>query len=60
MEVGTLIIKKKPDFDSGNYGFPELTPLIKSLKKHFDIDEKKVENTHIKHIDVKNKKRLHG
>jgi uncharacterized LabA/DUF88 family protein len=55
-EVGALIIKKKPDFDSRNYGFPKLTPLLKSLKKYFDIDEKEVENTHIKHIYVKNKK----
>ncbi|HCT31195.1 MAG TPA: Maebl [Bacteroidales bacterium] len=52
-EVGNLIIKKKPDFDSRNYGFPKLTPLIKSLKMHFDIEEKEVENTHIKHIYVK-------
>ena len=29
-EVGALIIKKKPDFDARNYGFPKLTPLIKS------------------------------
>jgi uncharacterized LabA/DUF88 family protein len=55
-EVGGLIIKKKPDFDPRNYGFPKLTPLIKSLYKHFAIDEREVENTHIKHIYVKNKK----
>jgi len=54
-EVGGLIIKKKPDFDPRNYGFQKLTPLIKSLNKHFDINEKEVENTHIKHIYVKNK-----
>lgn len=55
-EVGGLIIKKKPDFDPRNYGFPKLTALIKSLNKHFEIDERKVENTHIKHIYIKNKK----
>lgn len=55
-ELGGLIIKKKPDFDPRNYGFPKLTPLIKSLGKYFDIDEREVENTHIKHIYVKNKK----
>jgi uncharacterized LabA/DUF88 family protein len=55
-EVGGLIIKKKPDFDPRNYGFPKLTPLIKSLNKDFEIDEREVENTHIKHIYVKNKK----
>jgi hypothetical protein len=55
-EVGGLIIKKKPDFDPRNYGFPKLTALIRSLNKHFEIDERKVENTHIKHIYIKNKK----
>lgn len=55
-EVGALIIKKKPDFDPRNYGFPKLTPLIKSLKKHFVVDEREVEKTHIKHIYVKIRK----
>jgi len=55
-EVGALIIKKKPDFDPRNYGFPKLTPLIKSLNKHFEIDEREVEKTHIKHIYVKIRK----
>jgi hypothetical protein len=55
-EVGALIIKKRPDFDPRNYGFPKLTPLIKSLHKHFEIDEREVEKTHIKHIYVRIKK----
>lgn len=55
-EVGGLIMKKKPDFDPRNYGYPKLTPLMKSLNENFDIEEKEVENTHIKHIYVKNKK----
>jgi uncharacterized LabA/DUF88 family protein len=54
-ELGGLINKKKPDFDARNYGFPKLTALIKSLNKHFEIDERKVGNTHIKHIYVRNK-----
>ncbi len=52
-EVGALIMKKKPDFDPRNFGFSKLTPLIKSLDDHFEVDEKRVENTHIKHIYVK-------
>ena len=55
-EVGNLIIKKKPDFDPRNYGFSKLTPLIKSLHEHFEVDEREVEKTHIKHIYVKIKK----
>jgi uncharacterized LabA/DUF88 family protein len=30
-DVGSLIQKKRPNFDSRNYGFQKLTPLIKSL-----------------------------
>ena len=55
-EVGALIIKKKPDFDPRNYGFTKLTPLIKSLDDYFDVDEREVEKTHIKHIFVRIKK----
>lgn len=55
-EVGALIIKKRPDFDPRNYGFSKLTPLIKSLHKHFEIDEREVEKTHIKHIYVRIRK----
>ena len=55
-EVGALIIKKKPDFDPRNYGFLKLTPLIKSLTDHFEIDEREVEKTHIKHIYIRIKK----
>ncbi|MDA3953792.1 MAG: NYN domain-containing protein [Bacteroidales bacterium] len=52
-EVGSLVIKKKPDFDPRNYGFPKLTPLIKSLKKHFVVDERDSGKANIKHIYVK-------
>lgn len=52
-EVGSLVNKKKPDFDPRNYGFPKLTPLIKSLKKYFDVDERDSEKSRIKHIYVK-------
>ncbi len=54
-EVGSLIIKKKPDFDPRNYGFTKLTPLIKSLTQQFEIDERNVEKSHIKHIYVRSK-----
>lgn len=53
-EVGNLIMKKRPDFDSRNYGFPKLTPLIKSQKKVFEIDERDVDKKgHTKLIFVK-------
>ena len=55
-EIGSLIIKKKPDFDPRNYGFFKLTPLIKSLSEDFEVDEREVEKKRIKHIYVRIKK----
>lgn len=52
-DVGNLIQKKRPDFDSRNYGFTKLTPLIKTLKR-FEIDERNSGNSKIKHIYVRN------
>ncbi len=51
-ELGNLILKKKPDFDSRNYGFEKLLPLIKSLNK-FEIDERETGKKNIKHVYVK-------
>lgn len=53
-EVGSLLLKKKPDFDPRNYGFPKLTPFIKSLNKDFEIDIRNTEKRNIKHIYIKN------
>ena len=53
-EVGSLLLKKKPDFDPRNYGFPKLTPFIKSLDQHFEIDVRNTEKRNIKHIYIKN------
>lgn len=52
-ELGNLILKKKPDFDSRNYGFAKLLPLIRSLKK-FEIDERESGKKNIKLIYLKN------
>lgn len=45
-DVGSLIQKKRPNFDSRNYGFQKLTPLIKSLG-NIEIELK--ENTKSQH-----------
>jgi len=55
-DVGNLLIKKKPDFDPRNYGYAKLTPLIKSLKKYFDIDERVTDRASIKHVYIRTKK----
>jgi uncharacterized LabA/DUF88 family protein len=38
-DVGSLLQKKQPNFDSRNYGFQKLTPLIKSIK-NFEVEER--------------------
>lgn len=38
-DVGSLIQKKRPNFDARNYGFEKLTPLVKSTGK-FEIDQR--------------------
>jgi hypothetical protein len=53
-DVGNLILKKQPDFDPRNFGFPKLTPLIKSMD--FEIDERESGQNHIKHIYIRNRK----
>jgi uncharacterized LabA/DUF88 family protein len=53
-DVGNLILKKQPDFDPRNFGFPKLTPLIKSLD--FEIDERESGQNHVKHIYIRNRK----
>ncbi len=53
-EVGNLLQKKQPNFDSRNYGFEKLTPLIKSIQK-FEIDQRESGKGRFKLIFVKNK-----
>jgi uncharacterized LabA/DUF88 family protein len=55
-EVGSLILKKRPDFDPRNYGFQKLTPLIESCPKYFEIEKRKAENSHVVHVFVRLKK----
>lgn len=53
-DVGGLIQKKQPNFDSRNYGFEKLTPLIKSTGK-FDIEQRENPKSRYKLIYVRNK-----
>ncbi len=55
-DVGSLIQKKQPNFDSRNYGFEKLTPLIKSTDR-FEIEHRETPKSRHKLIFVKNKKR---
>lgn len=50
--LGNLLLKKKPDFDSRNYNYPKLLPLIKSLNK-FEFDERVSGKGNIKHVYIR-------
>lgn len=53
-EVGKILNKRHPDFDTRNYGHTKLTPLILSLKE-FQIQSRKTNKPHITHYYIKNK-----
>lgn len=53
-DVGSLLQKKQPNFDSRNYGFEKLTPLIKSIGK-FELEQRENPKSKHKLIFVKKK-----
>jgi uncharacterized LabA/DUF88 family protein len=55
-DVGSLLQKKRPNFDPRNYGFQKLTPLIKSTGK-FEIEQRESQKGRYKLIYVKNKEK---
>ncbi|WP_339875288.1 NYN domain-containing protein [Olleya marilimosa] len=62
-DVGSLLQKKQPNFDSRNYGFQKLTPLINSISA-FEIDSRedtrgrmKLIYVRIKEVKPKSRKR---
>ncbi len=56
-DVGSLVQKKQPNFDSRNYGFEKLTPLIKSTGK-FEVERRDNPKSRHKLIYVKNIERV--
>jgi uncharacterized protein (TIGR00288 family) len=53
-DVGSLLQKKQPNFDSRNYGFEKLTPLINSIGD-FELEQRENPKSRHKLIYVKNK-----
>jgi NYN domain/OST-HTH/LOTUS domain len=51
-DVGSLILKKQPDFDPRNFGFGKLAQLIKSIGR-FEVDERETEKKSIKLVYVR-------
>lgn len=58
-EVGSLLVKKQPSFDSRNYGFEKLTPMIKAIGL-YDIDVRDGAHSSSKHIYIRIKSQKHG
>ena len=54
-DVGSLLQKKRPSFDSRNYGFQKLTPLINSIPR-FEIAQRENQRDRFKLIYVRDKK----
>ncbi|MFD2552270.1 NYN domain-containing protein [Bizionia sediminis] len=55
-DVGGLLQKKQPNFDSRNYGFAKLTPLINSIDA-FEIDKRESGNGRFKLVYVRLKEK---
>jgi uncharacterized LabA/DUF88 family protein len=53
-EVGTLILKKQPNFDSRNYGYKKLLYLMKAIDS-IETDERQSENGRTRHVYVRAK-----
>ncbi len=53
-ELGTLLLKKQPDFDPRNFGFTKLTSMIRSLNR-FEIDARVIDATKTRHIYLRDK-----
>lgn len=53
-DVGNLLLKKQPSFDSRNFGFTKLSSLIKATDL-FDVDIRDTSNKGIKHVYIRDK-----
>jgi len=53
-DVGNLILRKQPSFDSRSYGYHKLTALINTLER-FEVQQRDTSNRGIKHIYIRDK-----
>lgn len=53
-DVGNLLLKKQPSFDSRNYGYQKLSQLIQAMGR-FDVEPRDTANAHVKHIFIREK-----
>ena len=53
-DVGNLLLKKQPSFDSRNYSYQKLSQLIQAMGR-FEIEPRDTANAHVKHIFIREK-----
>ncbi|MDR3295918.1 MAG: NYN domain-containing protein [Clostridiales Family XIII bacterium] len=53
-ELGNVLNRRLPDFDTRNYGAMKLTPLIESLDS-FDVESRKTGSSHVTHKFIRNR-----
>lgn len=53
-ELGNLLLKKRPDFDSRNYGYEKLLPLLESLEE-FEVEKRDTGRKNVKLVYVRTK-----
>jgi len=51
-DLGNMLLKKQPDFDTRNYGFKKLVPLIRSIDR-FETDEQPSGKGNARHVFVR-------
>ncbi len=55
-DVGNVISKTEPSFDSRNYGYSKLSHLVEDMDE-VEIDERTTNNPNVKHVFVRNSKK---
>lgn len=51
-DIGNLILKKQPSFDSRNFGYRKLTPMFDAMGM-FEVDSRQTANPAVKHIYIR-------
>ena len=56
-DLGSLLLKKQPDFDSRNFGFSKLSKLVFALEDTFEVDERRNANNLSTQVYLRNRRK---
>ncbi len=56
-DLGSLLLKKQPDFDSRNFGFSKLSKLVFALEDIFEVDERRNANNLSTQVYLRNRRK---